>query len=45
MALVDRLQSEGVPVTSNFHPGGHNWDNWSDELDVSFNRMMDAIDA
>lgn len=43
--LVTRLGSFGIPVTSNFSGGGHNWTEWNAQLTRAWPQLMAAIGA
>ncbi|MDB5179326.1 MAG: S-formylglutathione hydrolase FrmB [Patescibacteria group bacterium] len=42
-ALVSRLKTLGVPVTSHFYPGNHTWPYWKRELNTVFPAMLKAL--
>ncbi|MFI9382767.1 alpha/beta hydrolase [Kutzneria sp. NPDC052558] len=45
-AVVDRLRKAGIPVTTDFYPGGrHSWPYWQQELHRSLPMLLSAIGA
>ena len=43
--LAARLGSLGIPVTTHFYDGGHNWTAWNAELARAWPQLMTSIGA
>ncbi len=42
-AVVNKLQTLGIPVTSHFYPGSHTWPYWQQEMHASLPGLLQSL--